>query len=43
MVSHLPELNIIFLIGKKKYIKKTTRCKIAPVEQKYKKEEKEKT
>ena len=32
-----------FLIGKKKYIKKTTRCKIAPAEQNYKKEEKTKT
>ena len=32
-----------FLIGKKKYIKKTTRCKKAPAEQNYKREEKAKT
>ena len=36
-------LQIFFLIGKKKYIKKTTRCKKAPAEQNYKREEKAKT
>ena len=30
-------LFIFFLIGKKKYIKKTARCKLAPAKQKYKK------
>ena len=31
------------MIGKKKYIKKTTRCKIAPANQKYKNDKKAKT
>ena len=31
-----------FLIGKKKYIQKTARCKIAPAYQKYKKDGKAK-
>ena len=31
-----------FLIGKKKYIQKTTRCKIAPAKQKYINEKKQK-
>ena len=30
-------------MGKKKYIKKTTRCKKAPAEQSYKREQKAKT
>ena len=28
--------NFFFLIGKKKYIQKTARCKLAPAKQKYK-------
>jgi len=32
-----------FLIGKKKYIKKTARCKIAPASPKYKNDKKAKT
>ena len=32
-----------FLIGKKKYIKKTARCKLAPAYQKYQKDGKAKT
>ena len=33
-------LVVFFLIGKKKYIQKNARCKIAPAKQKYKNEKK---
>ena len=36
-------LFIFFLIGKKKYIQKSARCKLAPAKQKYKKYGKAKT